>query len=493
MYRSRHEEDLDKRTLNFLSSTDIDEKILYYDILCTKAHVIMLHKIHVLEKAEVSRLVGELNIVLHHPEKLSKEGYEDIHEALETHLIKKTGLDVGGKIQTGRSRNDQVITDIRIKARDDTINVIIHLIALAKKLLVKSEKNLDSIMPLYTHLQQAQIGNFAHYLLSYSEALIREIDRLFSLYERINQSPLGAGPVGGSLLPIDRNITAKLLGFDNIMSNSIDATSSRDFMIEFTSNIASVMITLSRISEDLIIWSSQEFGFIEISDKHASTSSAMPQKRNPDPLEITRSKTAIVIGNLTTIMTILKSLPSGYSRDLQDTKIPFWNSVELVISSLDIMNDVIENLTVKKDVMKKASARSYAVSLDVAEVLVTKYKVPFRTAHQLVGSLVNLSIKNKEEIPFNSLTTSDIKVVLSKVKANIASEKLIKAIREINANKSIKVRNVEGSPNPREQIKIIRKRKVQLQKYLNEVQKKKRRIDLVKQNIANTIKEMVTT
>ena len=141
MYRSRHKEDLDKRTLNFLSSTDIDEKILYYDILCTKAHVIMLHKIHVLEKAEVSRLVGELNIVLHHPEKLSKEGYEDIHEALETHLIKKTGLDVGGKIQTGRSRNDQVITDIRIKARDDSINVIIHLIALAKKLLVKSVNN----------------------------------------------------------------------------------------------------------------------------------------------------------------------------------------------------------------------------------------------------------------------------------------------------------------------------------------------------------------
>jgi len=492
MYRSRHKEDLDKRTLNFLSSIDIDEKILYYDILCTKAHVIMLHKIHVLEKVEVSRLVGELNIVLHNPEKLSTEGYEDIHEALETHLIKKTGLDVGGKIQTGRSRNDQVITDIRIKARDDTINVIIHLIALVKRLLVRSEKNMDSIMPLYTHLQQAQIGNFAHYLLSYSEALIREIDRLFSLYERINQSPLGSGPIGGSLLPIDRNITAKLLGFDSIMSNSIDATSSRDFMIEFTSNIASVMITLSRISEDLIIWSSQEFGFIEISDKHASTSSAMPQKRNPDPLEITRSKTAIVIGNLTTIMTILKSLPSGYSRDLQDTKIPFWNSVELVISSLDIMNDVIENLTVKKDVMMKASARSYAVSLDVAEVLVTKYKVPFRTAHQLVGSLVNLSVKNNEEIPFNSLTTSDIKVALSKVKANITSEKLIKAVREINSNKSINVRNVEGSPNPREQTKIIRKRKVQIQKYLNEIQKKKKRIDLVKQNIANTIKEMVT-
>jgi argininosuccinate lyase len=493
MYRSRHNEDLDKRTLNFLSSIEIDDKILYYDILCTKVHVIMLYKIHVLEKHEVSRLVGELNNVLHHPDKLSREGCEDIHEALETHLIKKTGINVGGKIQTGRSRNDQIITDIRIKARDDIINVMIHLNRLTKQVIDKSEDNLDSIMPLYTHLQQAQIGNFAHYLLSYSEALIREIDKLFSLYERINQSPLGAGPIGGSLLPINRNMTAKLLGFDNILSNSIDATSSRDFMIEFTSNMASIMITLSRISEDLIIWSSQEFGFIEISDKHASTSSAMPQKRNPDPLEITRSKTAIVIGNLTTIMTILKSLPSGYSRDLQDTKIPFWNSVELVVSSLDIMNDVIQYLVVKKDVMRRASVKSYAISLDIAEVLVTKYKVPFRTAHQLVGALVNLSVKNNDEIPFRSLSTGDIKDVLSNVKANIAPSELIKAIRQIDSNKSIRIRNSEGSPNPKEQTRIIRKSKLQLQKYSNEVQKKKERIDLVKQKITNTIKEIVMT
>lgn len=491
MYRSRHKEDLDRRTLNFLSSIEIDGKILYYDILCTKVHVIMLYKIHVLEKHEVSRLVGELNNVLHHPEILSVEGCEDIHEALETHLIKKTGINVGGKIQTGRSRNDQIITDIRIKARDDIINVIISLNRLTKQLIDKSEDNLDSIMPLYTHLQQAQVGNFAHYLLSYSEALIREIDRLFSLYERINQSPLGAGPIGGSLLPIDRNLTAKLLGFDKIMSNSIDATTSRDFMIEFASNMASIMITLSRISEDLIIWSSHEFDFIEISDKHASTSSAMPQKRNPDPLEITRSKTAIVIGNLTTIMTILKSLPSGYSRDLQDTKIPFWNSVELVISSLDIMNDVIQYLTVKKDSMRMASTESYAISLDIAEVLVTKYKVPFRTAHQLIGALVNFSVNNNDEVPFRSLSGGDIKDVLLKVKANIAPGELIKAIREIDSNKSIRIRNSEGSPNPKEQTRAIRKSKLQLQKYSDEVHKKKEQIDYVKENISNKIKEIV--
>jgi argininosuccinate lyase len=490
MYRSRHKEDLDKHTLNFLSSIDTDDKILYYDILCTKVHVIMLYKIHILDRDEVAQLIRELDNVLRYPQRVVRKGFEDIHEALETHLIKKIGIDIGGKVQTGRSRNDQIVTDIRIKARDDVINILVHLLDLVKALTAKSEGNLDSIMPLYTHLQQAQIGNFAHYLLAYSDALLREIDRLLSLYDRLNQSPLGAGPVGGSLLAIDRNMTAKLLGFENIISNSIDATSSRDFMIEFASNMASIMITVSRISEDFIIWSSQEFGFIEMSDRHASTSSAMPQKRNPDPLELTRSKTAIVIGNLTTIMTILKSLPSGYSRDLQDTKIPLWSSVELVLSSLAVMTDVIEHLSVKKDVMSMASNKSYAISLDIAEVLVTRYKVPFRAAHKLVGALVNLSVKKKDEIPFKSLTSSDIKYILSKETA-ITADKVIKAIRGIDSKRSLTARHSKGAPNPTEQRRIIKQRKLLVQRYSNEVQKKKEMVDKVKENITNTIKSII--
>ncbi len=490
MYRSRHKEDLDKRTLNFLSSMDSDDQILYYDILCTKVHAIMLYKIHILDRDEISQLIRELDNVLRNPQKLSREGFEDIHEALETHLIKKIGIDIGGKVQTGRSRNDQIVTDIRIKARDDAINILVHLIDLVKALIVKSEGNLDSIMPLYTHLQQAQIGNFAHYLLAYSDALLRDIDRLLSLYNRINQSPLGAGPVGGSLLPIDRNMTAKLLGFENIISNSIDATSSRDFIIEFASNMASIMITLSRISEDFIIWSSQEFGFIEISDRHASTSSAMPQKRNPDPLELIRSKTAIVIGNLTAIMTILKSLPSGYSRDLQDTKIPFWNSVQLVLSSLAVMTDVIEYLSVKKDAMSIASNKSYAISLDIAEVLVTRYKVPFRAAHKLVGALVNLSVKKKDEIPFKSLTSRDIKDILSK-ETDITANIVIKTIKDVDSKRSLDVRHSKGAPNPTEQRRIIKQHKLLLGRYSNDVQKKKESIDQVKENITNTIKTIV--
>ena len=486
MYRSRHKQDLDKRALNFLSSIGVDDKILYYDILCTKAHVIMLHDIRLLSKDELVEIVNELDRILRHPEKLAKEGFEDIHEALEAQLIRKIGVEVGGKVQTGRSRNDQVITDIRIKARDDLIDITIQLNNLVRLLLQKSEENLNSIMPLYTHLQQAQIGNFAHYLLAYCESLMREIDRMFSLYNRINQSPLGAGPIGGSLYPIDRKMTAKLLGFDNLISNTIDATS-RDFMIEFVSDLSSIMITLSRIAEDMIIWSSQEFGFIEIHDKHASTSSAMPQKKNPDPLELIRSKTAIVIGNLTSILTILKSLPSGYSRDLQDTKVPFWNSVDIVSSSLEIAYDVIASLIVNKDVMTKASSTSYAMALDIAEVLVMNHKIPFRIAHKLVGALVNVAMNKKDGKSLKYLSSSDVTEVLEKMKIKIPPGKLIQIIENSTPQKSIANRRSEGSPSPQQQIKTIKNYRLLLEKYFNEVGKKKKNVDSSKENITNTI------
>ena len=486
MYRSRHKQDLDKRALNFLSSIGVDDKILYYDILCTKAHVIMLHDIRLLSKDELVEIVNELDRILRHPEKLAKEGFEDIHEALEAQLIRKIGVDVGGKVQTGRSRNDQVITDIRIKARDDLIDITFQLNNLVRLLLQKSEENLNSIMPLYTHLQQAQIGNFAHYLLAYCESLMREIDRMFSLYNRINQSPLGAGPIGGSLFPIDRKMTAKLLGFDNLISNTIDATS-RDFMIEFVSDLSSIMITLSRIAEDMIIWSSQEFGFIEIHDKHASTSSAMPQKKNPDPLELIRSKTAIVIGNLTSILTILKSLPSGYSRDLQDTKVPFWNSVDIVSSSLEIAYDVIASLIVNKDVMTKASNTSYAMALDIAEVLVMNHKIPFRIAHKLVGALVNVAMNKKDGKSLKYLSSSDVTEVLEKMKIKIPPGKLIQIIENSTPQKSIANRRSEGSPSPQQQIKTIKNYRLLLEKYFNEVGKKKKNVDSSKENITNTI------
>ena len=476
MYRSRHNEDLDRRALNFLSSVDIDDKILYYDILCTKAHVIMLYEIRLLNKDELASIVNELDRVLRHPQKLEKKGFEDIHEALETHLIRKIGVDVGGKVQSGRSRND-------------LIDILFHLINLVRLLLQKAGENLNSVMPLYTHLQEAQLGNFGHYLLSYCSALLRDVGRLISLYDSVNESPLGSGPIGGSTLPLNRRRTAKLLGFKKIISNTIDATSSRDFMIEFMSDITSIMITQSRIAQDIIIWSSQEFSFVEISDKHASSSSAMPQKKNPDPLELIRSKTAIVIGNLTGIMAILKSLPSGYTRDLQDTKVPFWNSIDITKSSLEIMKDIIDSLKIRKDEMAKASNSSYAISIDIAEALVMKERLPFRTAHLLVGSLVNKAFKKKSSL--KSLDIGEIKEILQKLKISIAPDKLIRIIKETDSQRSLSLRRSLGSPNPKEQIKSLREYRMLLRKYFNLLQKRKHELESTIENLTKTINHII--
>lgn len=319
---------------------------------------------------------------------------------------------------------------------------------------------------------------------------MREVQRLFSLYKRINQSPLGAGPIGGSLLPIDRKMTAKLLGFEKIVSNTIDATSSRDFMIEFLSDISSIMITLSRCAEDLIIWSSDEFGFIEIHEKFTSTSSAMPQKKNPDPLEMIRSKTGLVIGNFTGLMIILKALPSGYSRDLQDTKLPFWNSIDTVSLSLEIVTDIIASLGVNKDVMATASKTSYATAFDIAEVLVIRHKVPFRTAHKLVGALVAKGIRNKEDLPFMSLSNADVKVILEKMKVSMPPAKLIHIINDTTPQKTIANRRSEGSTNPRKQMEIIKKYRILLDNYQNQLQIKKKHIEHVQEKIMDMINQI---
>ncbi|MGB8100105.1 MAG: lyase family protein, partial [Nitrososphaeraceae archaeon] len=262
MYRSRPKGELDRDTLNFLSSMNIDNEIISYDIIGTQAHLVMLYEKGLLEVKPLKKILNELEILLQNPGKIDRLGFEDIHEAIETHLVKKLGIEIGGRIQTGRSRNDQVILDVRMKARDELNNIYSKIISLIDSILQKAEQNLGSIMLLYTHLQQAQIGNLSHYLLSYSDQLFRDLDRLYLTYTRINKSPLGSGPVGGSTIPIDRERIAMLLGFDGLVTNSLDATSSRDTIVELMSALSILMITLSRIAEDLIIWSTQEFDYV---------------------------------------------------------------------------------------------------------------------------------------------------------------------------------------------------------------------------------------
>ena len=452
MYRSRLGKDLDDITLSYVSSIKDDSDIAFYDIIGSEAHVIMLYENKLLSKIETKKILTALEELK--GGNISQPDFEpeDIHELIESLVIKKTGIENGGKMHTARSRNDQVALDIRLKIRDD-INILMQcLIETISTLLKTAQENTKTIMPLYTHLQQAQVGVFSHYLLSYADSLLRDLDRFMSLYGRVNQSPLGAGPVGGTSLPIDRDSTAKLLGFSSLVENSIDATSTRDFVAEYVANSAIMMTNLSRLSEDFIIWSSAEFSFIELSDDFTSPSSVMPQKKNPDILELTRGKTSQVIGYLTSILTTTKGLPSGYGRDLQQIKSSIWSTSKTSITALIIIKSMLSDLTVNQEKMQKATEEGFLVALDLAENLVLE-KIPFRAAHNIVGNLVQLAHNSKKLL--SDLELSEIESLRIK---DIKSTKLFELIQKTTVSSSLKQRKSKGSAGTSEQTRMIGQR-----------------------------------
>ncbi|MGI0061949.1 MAG: argininosuccinate lyase [Nitrosotalea sp.] len=457
MYRSRLEGKLDENTLEFLSSISDDFQIVLYDILGSQAHTLMLFDNKIITKAEAGKILGAL-------EKLKKEDFsakseaEDIHELIESLVIKKAGKEAGGKMHTARSRNDQVTLDIRMKVRDDINIVCFCLNETISTLIQLAEKHQNTIVPLYTHLQQAQVGLFSHVLLAYADALFRDLDRFYGTYGRINESPLGAGPVGGTSIPIDRQSTAKMLGFKGLVENSIDATSSRDFVAEYVSDSSIMMTNLSRMAEDFIIWSTSEFSFIELSDKFTSTSSVMPQKKNPDILELIRGKTAQVIGYQMAVLSNLKGLPSGYNRDLQQIKVSIWPTSKIIISSLIVINSLLKTMTVNEKKLRQAIDGGFSISLDIAEHLVRK-GIPFRVSHKIVGHLVQIAANSKK-----SLTELSISEVQKTIPSNeIDSKDLYKIIQSTTPESSLETRRSQGSSGTHEQKRMIvdRKRKIQ--------------------------------
>lgn len=464
MYRARLGKNLDKHTLEYVSSISDDAEIATYDIIGSQAHTIMLYENKILSKDETKKILRALES-LKKEDLDNKSGAEDIHELIESLVVKKIGMQIGGKMHTARSRNDQVALDLRMKIRDD-INVICDCILdLVETLIKLAEKHTNTTMPLYTHLQQAQIGTFSHYLLSHSDVLLRDYERLYSSFERVNQSPLGAGPVGGTSLPINRNSTARMLGFSQIVENTIDATSSRDVVAEFVSAVSILMTNLSRIAEDLVIWSTSEFSFVELSDQFSSPSSVMPQKKNPDILELTRGKTARVIGNLVAVLSSLKGLASGYGRDLQEIKPAVFSSSKIAISALIILNSMFATLKVNKDKIKEAAESGYLTAMDVAESLV-KDGLAFRTAHKIVGNLVQVAHQKNKSL--SELTEHEIKLVQKEFDA----KKLHKIISTIDAEYSLKARSSAGSAGITQQKKMIAVRKKKILKYRKNMKKR---------------------
>ncbi len=476
MYRSRLKGKLSDRVLSYLSSMSEDESIFYYDIIGSEAHVIMLYEQGLLSKDDLKAILDALEYAKHNGlQGINMNEYEDIHEAIEAFVVNRAGIMHGGKMHTARSRNDQVALDLRMKVRDDIISIAKALLALVDALLVRAKEHKNTTMPMYTHMQQAQIGTLAHYFTAYASMLIRDYERLESCYARVNQSPLGATAIGGTSLNIDRVRVASLLAFDSVIENSIDATSSRDFLLEYLFVLSSIMLNLSRMAEDFIIWSSSEFSYIELPDELTSTSSIMPQKKNPCPLELIRARASSMLGLLFACMSIVKALPSGYSRDLQESKRLMIDAYRLVYESLDIMRSLVIGLKANVVNMLRVSEQSYALALDIAEGLV-KQGIAFRVAHKIVGMLVAYASKNNKAI--KDLSKEEISAIISKhakdYDGNVDS--LIYALlnlKDIKPMESVMLRVSLGSPNPLEQdrmIKMLEEKKSKYHSIVSELQ-----------------------
>ena len=485
MYRSRLGNDLSDITLDYVSSIDDDAAIAFYDIVGSQAHALMLYQQNIITKNDAKKILSSLESLKDETFD-SSSGAEDIHELIEALVIKRAGMASGGKMHTARSRNDQVVLDIRMKIRDD-INIICNCLLDTIEALVSVAKNHQkTIMPLYTHLQQAQAGLFSHYLLAHADVLSRDFQRLYGTFERINQSPLGAGPVGGTSIPIDRHSTAKMLGFDDVIENSIDATSTRDFVAEYVSMISILMTNLSKIAEDFVIWSTSEFSFIELSDEFTSPSSVMPQKKNPDILELTRGKTAEVIGNLTAILTTVKGLASGYGRDLQQIKSSIWSTSKISINALLIFKSMLLTLKVNEKQMKKVTESSNLIALDIAEKLVQE-GIPFRVTHKIAGSLVQLAHLSKK--PISKLTSSDIKksVAGTKVDSKLVSE----TISSITVVTSLKERKSYGSSGYDEQKRMISDRLKKINDFRTDLTHRENKINSSLEDLKKQIDEII--
>lgn len=481
MYRSRLD-NIDDITLDYVSSINDDSSIIQYDILGSQAHVIMLYEQKLLTKSETRKILLALKTL-----KIdTSHNAEDIHELIEVLVIKKTGMSSGGKMHTARSRNDQIVLDMRMKIRDDINIISTYTLNMIEEILSLAKLHKKTIMPLYTHLQQAQVGLFSHYLLAQADVLFRDVKRLHSTFTTVNENPLGAGPVGGTSIPINRKRTSTLLGFDGIVENSLDATSTRDFVAEYVSTISILMTNLSRIAEDFVIWSSTEFAFIELADKFASPSSVMPQKKNPDILELTRGKTAEIIGNLTSILVTIKGLSSGYGRDLQQIKPAIWSTSKTAINALFIMKSILQTIHINEENMRQAVESGYLIALDIAETLVQK-NIPFRVAHGISGQLVQQA--NKERKTLQELTIPEITDIANNYKTdpNIITD----IINDITITSSLKNRVSLGSSGYKEQDRMIKNRTKKLDKYRKDTAKMHKKIADALENLSVEIQKLV--
>jgi len=433
----------------FTSSRKDDERIAAAVVDISKAHVVMLMEQKIIQWQDGAKILKALSA-------LSKvkldPAAEDVHMAVEEAVLKETGPEVGGNLHIGKSRNDQVTTAIRMQLRKELAELMLKILALQESLLDTSGKHVDTIILEYTHLQAAQPVTFAHYLLSHVQALERDLERLLGAYERVNLSPLGAGALATTSFPINRKRTAELLGFRAVLENSIDAVGSRDFILETEAALTLLAVNLSRLAEDLIIWSSSEFGTIELPDDFTSTSSIMPQKKNPEVLEVIRARASSALGDFVASAAALKSLPSTYNLDFQEVTPKLWASTDNLASALNIFVQLVPNLKVSTNIESKAGT-GFVGATELANMLVRKYNVAFRTAHKIVGALVKSLLESKQTLA--DATPELLKTVALQaagIKLTVKKEDMVECT---DPRKIIETYKVQGGPLPLEVEKAI--------------------------------------
>lgn len=423
LWGGRFTKETNKLVEEFTASISFDQKLAKEDIAGSLAHVQMLGECGIIPFEDVEKIKQGLRTI---KEKVDRGEVaflvedEDVHMNIEKLLIEQIGP-VGGKLHTGRSRNDQVATDMHLYLRTKVTELIKLVEDVQKALVSQAKEHVDTLIPGYTHLQRAQPISFAHHLMAYFWMFERDKERLVDSLKRINWLPLGAGALAGTTFPIDRERVAELLGFETVYPNSMDAVSDRDFILEFLANGSIIMTHISRFSEELVLWSSQEFQFIELDDSFCTGSSIMPQKKNPDVPELLRGKTGRTYGNLIGLLTVLKGLPLAYNKDLQEDKEGMFDTVETLEGSLKLLAPMIETMTVKSDVMRKAINNDFSNATDIADYLVRK-GLPFREAHEVIGKIVLYAIRSgkflldlrmDEYQQFSSLFEEDIYEVLA--------------------------------------------------------------------------------
>ena len=449
LWSGRFKKDVDSRVNDFNSSISFDGRMYKQDIEGSIAHATMLGECGIIDKSESEKIVSALKEILADVEAGKLEfspDAEDIHMNVETILTQRIG-DAGKRLHTARSRNDQVALDIRMYLLTEVAEVKKRVVGLLEAISSKAKLHVNTVMAGYTHLQRAQPVTFAHYILAYAQMLMRDYDRLCDCEKRMNVMPLGSGALASTTYPINRERVAELLGFPAVTENSIDGVSDRDFVIELASCLSILMMHMSRFSEEIILWCSSEFGFIELDDAFSTGSSIMPQKKNPDVAELVRGKTGRIYGDLMTLLTMMKSLPLAYNKDMQEDKEAIFDAIDNTLISIEVFTSMFATMTVRADRLRKAAAKGFINATDCADYLVKK-GMPFRDAYKASGTLVAYCVDHDKTL--EELSLDEYKAV-----CDVFDEGIYDAINLENCVNGRKVRGGPAKESVERQIKIV--------------------------------------